>query len=275
MKFISDCTVPILSINVIDRARRLDMDRVEVLKAMIGETGLQHPPSVVEDGNEYRLASGWHRLEALRQLGELSIPVRVFEPETDDPDAEIRMHEVTENLGRNELNALDRATSLALLKRAYIRLHPKFKRGGDRRSKKVKDQSPIFGLSSAITDKFSLSRSAIYAAIAIYEGLHFEVRDRLHGTFLADHQAQLKKLSELDHNTQAKVLDLLLADKPQFKSVGEAVDHLTGETKKSQEDAQFTRMLSGINRMTWTEQRRFIKGIEKIIRRYVDEGLLI
>jgi hypothetical protein len=71
--------------------------------------GLQYAPTVVERDGRYVLVSGRHRVEAMRVIGKEPIPVRIV----DFDDVEARLWAISENLHRNELNALQRAEQIA------------------------------------------------------------------------------------------------------------------------------------------------------------------
>ena len=109
--------------------------------------------SLVVDGVTYDsvpiLVAGLHRLEAVRRLGHADIPCRYID--CDEIDAELI--EITENLHRNDLNALERAEQVAewdrlIAKRREIRQSAQLaqneskredgrghrQQGGDRRS---------------------------------------------------------------------------------------------------------------------------------------------
>jgi|GEM_PF-2093855 len=93
-------------IEVGERLRSTDPEKVAALKASIAEIGLRAPITVSElprrdwedDGPCYRLVAGAHRLEAFRQLGEDEI--EAFVMESNDQAA---LWEVDENLARAEL----------------------------------------------------------------------------------------------------------------------------------------------------------------------------
>jgi len=203
-----------------DRSRELDNDWVEALAGMITETGLINPITVAPAGARYRLISGLHRLSAFILLDRDEIPCRISTAETDDA---AKLEEIVENIGRNELNALDRAHHLYDLKRVYERLHPEAKHGGDRKSADAKNQNEIFAFSKAAADTTGLGRRSIELSVAIWKGLSVASRQRCARSWIASHQSSLQQLSSLTHPIQAKVLDILLADEPQATTVGDAL----------------------------------------------------
>jgi ParB/RepB/Spo0J family partition protein len=90
-------------------ARPTHADKVRDLANSIRLLGLQSAPTVIERDGRYKLVSGRHRVEALRVIGHDPIKVRVV----DFDDVEARLWTISENLHRNELNALDRAKQIA------------------------------------------------------------------------------------------------------------------------------------------------------------------
>ncbi|MCX2697046.1 ParB N-terminal domain-containing protein [Ochrobactrum chromiisoli] len=213
-----------------DRARDLDMDWAQALAFMIAAQGLINPITVRMVDGLPRLVAGLHRYTAFGLLEWSTIPARISNAASDD---EARLEEVMENLGRNELNALDRCHHLYELKQVHERLHPETKNGGDRKSE-IRTQKfrsdcesdEIFGFAAVTAEKIGLSRRSIEIAVKIWKDLAVDSRQRCAGTWLADHQAGLKLLSERSHIDQAKLLDLLFSNPPKAKTVPEAISIL-------------------------------------------------
>ncbi|QGA56188.1 ParB/RepB/Spo0J family partition protein [Brucella sp. 2280] len=229
-----------------DRARELDMDWAQALASMIAAQGLINPITVRMVDGRPRLVTGLHRYTGVGLLEWETIPARISNAATDD---EARLEEVMENLGRNELKVLDRCHHLYELKQVYERLYPEAKRGGDRGNqhtggKRQKlplakpdgQQSEIFGFTVATAEKTGLSERAIRLAVKIWKDLAAVSRQRCAGTWIADHQAGLKLLSEQSHTEQAKILDLLFSSPPKATSVQDAMSILAnGSTKTATE----------------------------------------
>jgi ParB family chromosome partitioning protein len=214
---------PSISLSLIDvpteRARALDPVWVESLAVLISEQGMFHPISVRQVGDRFELVSGLRRLEACRKLGELEITCRISSANS---IAEARLEEVMENLGREELIALDRCHHLYELKQVWEQKYPHTAQGGDKKSAaaKIKRQSlpfdqeheEIFGFARANAEKIGLSQRTIRLAVAVWEALSPLSRDRLVGTDMARKQTELKALGEHPHRRQAQILDLILGD---------------------------------------------------------------
>ncbi|MGM4909141.1 MT-A70 family methyltransferase [Rhizobium sp. 768_B6_N1_8] len=109
-------------IDVSNRLRTVDQDKVSALKASIELMGLRTPISVYGDWRAHndpsvrvRLSAGAHRLEAMRQLGREHITAIIRSE--DEVDAEL--WEIDENLIRAELTPADRAIFIHRRKQLY------------------------------------------------------------------------------------------------------------------------------------------------------------
>lgn len=214
-----------------DRARAFDPAWVEALAASIAAQGLMHPIRVRRMGDRYQLVSGLRRLRACELNEQTTIPATVSTADSDDA---ARLEEVMENLGREELIALDRCHHLHELKVVWERMYPQAKHGGDRKSDAIKIHSvdldreaEVFGFARAVAEQVGLSRSAISKAVKIWHGLSPASRARLVGTPLATKQTELKALSEEGPARQARILDLILGDdQPDIGNVAQALEFL-------------------------------------------------
>lgn len=209
-----------------DRARDLDEAWVDGLATLFQAQGQINAITVRKLDTGFRLVTGLHRHGAAVKLG-WAIRTRISLATNDD---EARLEEVMENLGRNDLKALDRAHHLFELKQVYERLHPETKNGGDRRSESRRQILPsdpepvaIFGFATGTAEKIGLSERSIRLAISIWKGLSVASRARAAGTWLADHQSSLKQLSAQTPAYQKAVLDCLFANPPTATNVTEAL----------------------------------------------------
>lgn len=230
--------IPLAEIDIPDdRARSFDEDEAKALSTIIAATGLQHPIRVRAVGNRFRLIAGRKRLEAFRLLEWEAIPSTISTASTDD---EAKLEEVMENLGRVDLDALDRCHHLYELKQVHERLYPDTRNGGDRKSEiraqKLRSDpaaSEILGFTASAAEKIGLSRRSIELAVKIWTDLTEESRSRLAGTAFAKRQSALKELSEQSPADQAKVLDMVLAAPPVASTVADAVEILRVGTART------------------------------------------
>ncbi len=121
---------------VIVRDRKRQAGNLDSLKDSIREIGLMQPITVTAD---LVLIAGFHRLTACKELGWDTIPAIIVE--LDGLQAELA--EIDENLIRNELTMLERATWQNRRKEIYETLHPEVKHGGDRKSHEAKSSGQV------------------------------------------------------------------------------------------------------------------------------------
>jgi ParB family chromosome partitioning protein len=225
------------------RLRDVDQDWAECLAGMFQETGQKTPIDVVANGRRFTLVAGAHRLTAAGIAKWKDIDVRVLDPQGEQAADELRLHEILENLGRKDFNALERCEALAEMKRIYEALHPDTKNGGDRKSQAAKNkrenQNAIFAFCSSAKDSTGLSRRSVELAVQIFDGLSPETRERLKGTAYAQKQSDLKALAGLDADTQAQVLELILGDRPAVSSIADAVLKISGKAPESDSEKRF------------------------------------
>src|SRR5215813_7575826 len=121
------CRVSIDRITLGATHRPDDPQTVTMLKETITTLGLLHPITVKKGENDtYELVAGYHRLQAVKELGWTDIPVRVVAYE-DPLQNEWAM--IQENLSRKDLTVLDLAYSLGRSKDIYEELHPESRHG--------------------------------------------------------------------------------------------------------------------------------------------------
>ncbi len=263
MKLIENGSFPIAEIELGERLRAVDPEWARGLAQVIKATGLQHPVEIVKAGNRHRLVAGAHRLAAFKLLGLSDIPARVMEPETQNPELEIRLDEIVENIGRRELSALDRAAHVAELKHIFQTLHGET-RGGDRKSQKSKRQTlPFWSLSDDLSAKMKLSERTVRADAELFERLSPAIRQRIAGTWLAENRAQLVALSKAAAPDQKAVLDMLLAGEPKARNVNHALSlHLNQVDSRKPDEVTFARFVK-----LWGVAS---KSARKQIRAYLD-----
>ncbi|WP_246716603.1 MT-A70 family methyltransferase [Rhizobium ruizarguesonis] len=124
-------------IDVSNRLRTVDPEKVAALKASIEKIGLRTPISVfgdwqaMKDGAIHvRLSAGAHRLEAMRQLGHEHIAAII----RDEDEVDAELWEIDENLIRSELTPADRAIFIHRRKQLYELKFPETAHGGDRKT---------------------------------------------------------------------------------------------------------------------------------------------
>lgn len=246
-------TVSISSISIpADRSRSLDRDWAEALAAMFKDQGNKTAIEVRrgdEDGR-YVLVSGLHRLEAARLCEWDELTVRLIEAESDQATAEYKLHEVMENLGRRELTILDRARHLHDFQEALYALHPELKKGGDKQTEEARQKlTAILAVRSDVAEKVGLSDRAIRRSVALYKLLSKATRERVDGTWLANHQAGLMALAARKAKMQANILDVLDDPDNDVKSVADAITFLEQGRLMSAAERKFGGLRSALTQL--------------------------
>ena len=268
-----------------DRARALDMNWVEALALIIESQGLTNAITVRQYNDKILLVSGAHRLAAFKKLGRSTIPARVSSAENDN---DAKLEEVMENLGRNELNALDRCHHLYDLKTVYEKLHPETKHGGDRGNQYTgaktgkrqtlpldTEQPELFGFSRRIAEKIGLSDRSIRMAVAIWKGLSVASRRRLENTWIATNQSNLKILSEQTPVNQDKILNLMLVEPVQANSVIDALTIIDNGRLPDGQEKRFQALSNKLSRLTDFEFDIVLKAqAERVIAWAKNSGLI-
>ncbi|KAB2803274.1 chromosome partitioning protein ParB [Brucella anthropi] len=227
-----------------NRARELDADWAQALAFMIAAQGLINPITVRMIEGCPHLVTGLHRHAAFAILEWETIPARVSNAATDD---DARLEEVMENLGRHELKVLDRCHHLFELKQVYERLHPQTKAGTAGALAKHGSANEIFSFAQDTAEKVGLSRRSIEIAVKIWKDLAVSSRQRCVGTWLSDHQAGLKQLSEQSHTDQAKVLEILFGETPQATNVPDALTILANGRVKTHLEKRIEKTANTLN----------------------------
>ena len=226
MKLVETGSFPIADIDIGERVRGVDVQWAEGLAKLIEQTGLQHPVQIMRVGNQFRLISGAHRVKAFEILGRTDIPAMVYEPSTDQPEAEIRLQEIVENVARRELSALDRAAHIAELKETYQKLYGETRGAGSHEKNKNKGISAkvaLFSLGDEVASKMGLSKRTIFADAELFSKLSAATRKALAQTPFADSRSQLVALAKLNADDQKALLKLILGENPKAGTVGEAL----------------------------------------------------
>lgn len=224
-----------------DRSRGVDAEWVAVLARMIGEAGQINPVTVRRLGDRYQLVTGLHRLSAVTALGADTIAARISGAATDD---EAKREEILENIGHNDLNALDRAHHLHDLKQVYERLYPETRAGVAGALAKHGGASEQNSFAWSASEETGLGVRSVEIFVAIWRDLSVESRRRCAGTWIAAHRSSLIALSKLTHALQSNVLDLLLSENPQATTVADALQLIANGRLATHVEKKF----DGLNR---------------------------
>ena len=241
MKYLETQNIPVEDIDASDRLRPLNIDWVLALRESIQKIGLKEPIEVVatlRGPKKYRLIAGGHRLEAHIQANLDEIRAEIKEPQTADFDNECRLHEIDENLIRNELNPLDRAVFLGERQRIYEAMYPESKNGANGGPGGWKNENEIISFSLSTAEAIGLGQRTIQRATLIYKSLDADIRAKIQGTPLAGKEGELYKLTRYSPEHQAIIIEACTrADNP-APSVSVAAQELDGRPAQERDPDQ-------------------------------------
>ena len=225
-------TIPISSIFVGERARPVDEEMAACIAASMADRGLINPitvrptPAANGGATPYTLIAGGHRLFGAKLNKWEEIDAIVVSADA----AEAQLMEISENLYRNDLTALDRGIFVAKFRELYEEKFGKIGRGRPSEKNRT-DYGIIFTpgreISDRIKNRFGFGQSTYEKASKIGLKLHPALRQALRGTDAENDQKLLLKLAGKPEAEQAgiaaglkiepdvrKVLDALKPPKP-------------------------------------------------------------
>lgn len=263
-------SIAIDQIDIPERLRAVEEDHALAIQASIVEHGLINPITVRAQGERFTLIAGAHRLRAIELNDEPEIDAFVVEAN----DAEAMLIEVTENLFRNELSALDRAMFVLAYREAWERKQGQIRRGNPKLSNSVNltelastspvdllQQEAAAGFSVHVADRLGLSTSAIERAQFIGQRLHADLRRALRGRPEAHNQSLLKQLARLEPEQQQTVA----RDYAESQDMKAALAQV-GKPKTEDPDKDFTALCSAWNRAGKKDRDRFLQHIGASLR---------
>ena len=253
--------VPIEDIDASGRLRPISEEHVEVFAATMAEHGVNPAIDIALYDGKVRLMAGGHRLEAARRLGWTDVLATGYEPATDRPDLECRLHEVDENLIRYELNPLDRAAFLAERKRIYEELHPEVKKGAQGGRGGKTNENEIFSFSKSAAQKTGFSPRLIERAVRIHGSLSPDILTLIRGSTLAGKEGELYRLAGLDRATQRAVVNNILSGKS--SNVETAARKIRGEAEPNADEIGFQRLISAWAKATPAARKQFLGFIQE------------
>jgi ParB family chromosome partitioning protein len=257
--------IEIAKITVLPGRRRLDPSWVETLSDLFSSQGQLQPVELVADGDRYRLIFGNHRLAAAKLIGWKTIRAEVKDAKAFASEAEITLHEITENLARRELSALDRAVDIARWRELYEATHLLAGRG---RPKKMDPEeiSAEFALnfSEAAQRAFDLSRRSIFNATKI-ASIAPSVRDLVALHAIADNQSELLQLAAEPAIRQEQIATLLTSEPPQAETVAAAIA-IIDRTPAPQPQPRWEKVAKAFSGLKPAEQHRFFELHEAAIQ---------
>ncbi|MEN5297855.1 ParB/RepB/Spo0J family partition protein [Brucella sp. TWI559] len=250
-------TIPLRDIFIGERARPVDEEHALAIAASMAERGLINPITVrstpaANGGNTpYTLVAGGHRHRAaeLNQWEEIDVIVVSADA------SEAQLMEISENLYRNELTALDRAIFVMKFREVYEEKFGKINPKGGRPKKQDHDGPVIFAhgrqLSERVQERLGFASTTYKRVTAIGQKLHPALRQAVRGTDVENDQKALLKLAAMPETQQAgiaaalkhepdlkKVLEMDKPAKPQPDPETLALDALKRGWDKASEDVR-------------------------------------
>lgn len=266
--------IAIDAIDVPAGRRRLDPAWVETLADLFSSQGQLSPIELIAADDRYRLVFGGHRLAAARQIGWKKIGAVVKSHDDFASEAEIKLAEITENLARRELSALDRAVDIAHWREIYEAAKGTVKRGRPSKLSQVvtfseDDLAERFAasFSEAARKAFGLDRMAISRAMRI-ASIAEQVRDRIALHPIADNQSELLALAAELPVRQADIAALLMAEPAQASTVAGAIAILDRVPEPAKPTA-WEKLSETFSRMKERDQDRFFDLHEAAIQRWL------
>tara|TARA_Y100001963_G_scaffold23871_2_gene31801 strand:- start:753 stop:2294 length:1542 start_codon:yes stop_codon:yes gene_type:complete len=193
--------IPINEINITNRLRRTDEERVKDLAQSISGINLLHPISVAKDSKGYILLDGNHRIQSFKLLGRESIPAIVRESN----ELINKLVEVESNLVRAELNAISTAEHIILREELLIKLGRKAVVGNNQYTEQKITNEELARQMGLTKRTYQYKKSVA--------NLNPEVKDLLGETKFADNMMDMVKLARIPDHIQLEVANLLITQK--------------------------------------------------------------
>lgn len=217
-------TIPLSSIHIGERARPVDEDHALAIAASMAERGLINPitvrstPATNKGKTPYTLVAGGHRHRAAELNQWSEIDALVVEADA----AEAQLIELSENLFRNELSALDRGLFVVKFREIYEEKHGKITPGGDQKSKS-NDWTLMFApgreLSERVQERLGIGRSTYFNVTKIGLKLHPALRQAVRGTEAENDQKLLLKLASMPDSEQAAIVGAMKVEPNVYNAI--------------------------------------------------------
>ncbi len=219
-------TIPLKDIFIGERARPVDEDHALAIAASMTERGLINPitvrstPAANGGKTPYTLVAGGHRYRGGEINGWEEIDAIVVSADA----AEAQLMEISENLYRNELTALDRAIFVMKFREVYEEKFGKIDPKGGRPKKQGHDDPVIFAsgrqLSERVQERLGFGPETYKRVNRIGQKLHPALRQAVRGTDAENDQKTLLKLAAMPETQQAGIAAALKFE-PDLKKVME------------------------------------------------------
>ncbi|UVK45335.1 ParB/RepB/Spo0J family partition protein [Mesorhizobium sp. AR07] len=264
--------IDIALVDVADGRRRLDPAWVKTLSDLFASQGQLSPIEVVDADGRFKLVFGGHRLEAAKLVGWTKIAAVVKDTAAFAGAAEIMLREITENIARRDLSALDRSVDVARWRELFEAAKGTVRRG---RPSKL---SQVATISDDVVDRFAASfsetarkvlgmnRDAISRAMRI-ASIPASVRDEISLRPIADNQSDLLLLAAIDDIGRQAAIGVVIGSQ-QATTFAEAIAILD-RAPKPRPEPKWQKLAQDFSKMKDGEQDRFFELHEAAIRRWL------
>ncbi|WPJ67983.1 ParB-like nuclease domain protein [Sinorhizobium phage StopSmel] len=254
----------ISEIHIGERARPIDEDNAQAIAASMSERGQISPimvrrtPAANKGKTPLTLVAGGHRTRGAIINGWEELDAIVVSADA----VEAQLLELSENLFRNELSALDRAIFVAKFRELWEEKHGAINPKGGRPAKQGNDYPVIFAsgreLSKQVCNQLGFGSETYKLVTRIAQNLHPALRSALRGTGADRDQSLLLKLAKKGPTEQAGIAVALQAE-PDIKKV---MSSLKGEQPKvDPQEAAFAKLVVAWNTANEDTRRRFLSHV--------------
>ena len=189
--------IPVQDIDVINRLRKTDANKIHELAESIKDIDLLHPIAVAKKNDRYVLLSGEHRLSAFKLLERPTIPSVVRE---NNPLIN-QLVEISENICSNRLNAIEESKCIVLREKILIELGRKAVVGSNQYTEdKITN--------TELANQLGISRR-VYQYKKQVANLDLKVQEILGQTKYANNMMDMVKLSKQPVEVQMEVAKIL------------------------------------------------------------------
>ncbi len=265
-------TLPLDKILVPERLRVVEDDHALAIQASIIEHGLINPITVRSTpraARPYTLVAGAHRLRAYDLADDdwsREIEAMVIEGDKD----EATLVEITENLFRNDLSALDRATFVMSYREVWERKHGKVEAGrpGNRVNvtQLIADEAAR-GFSTHVANRLGCSTESLKLLTRIGKNLQPDLRQQLRGSPEADNQALLLKLAKMEPQRQRQIAAAYRGERDISKALATTEPNAKAHATKTIQQEVFDRLAATWERADETTRAKFLEHIGATTRK--------
>lgn len=222
-------TISLASIHIGERARPVDEDHALAIAASMAERGLINPitvrstPAANKGKTPYTLVAGGHRHRGAELNQWSEIDALVVEADA----AEAQLIELSENLFRNELSALDRGLFVVKFREIYEEKHGKIDATRNlkvgKELPKSNDWTSVFApgreLSERVQERLGIGRSTYFNVTKIGLKLHPALRQAVRGTEAENDQKLLLKLASMPDSEQAAIVGAMKVEPNVYNAI--------------------------------------------------------